>query len=794
MEHKYETDNLDLLDNKEEAKALDDLSAFADLCNSTNSKRQIDFSGDSEENVTKQMNHDIEKEIKSNRDNESLRDRISGLAATKAGMQGVDKEKVKRLIYESSKGSAFFQNEKKKDEATSEKINEMLQKYETIKKSDLLRDSIIVESKVKELEQLRDMTQTIVHIDMDAFFAAVEERDDPTLRGKPMAVGSMSMLTTANYEARKFGVRSAMPGFIAKRLCPQLILVPCHFEKYTEVSKEVQKVFAKYDPQFAAMSLDEAYLNITDYLNRTKQQPAEVTQQIRDDIFHATQLTSSAGIAPNKMLAKICSDINKPNGQYQLENDRQVLMNFIKDLSIRKISGIGRVTERILNVLEIHTCGDLLEKLVIVYKLFKPASFNFLAQVALGVGSTDVAMDWNRKSIGVERTFPPLKKPQDLREKLRELAVHLENDLAKENLEAFGRNISLKFKLTSFELFTRAKTLPKYIHNADDLYKYGEQILKAEMPFSLRLLGLRLSALRDRNEELKYGVKKYFPVKEENQEENPQKKLRLDTQDSEDDMLQESTFNTPIASDSSENMSYTDTPDNSECPTYLEKLTDMNHIQSASESSKCASSNIKTKASTSQEDNLFEHKPTNKILQPKSPQLSATTPNKEASAIVHWECPICDQKFSNSSELRIETHTKRTTLSNVHKKSPGRPKSTSKSGVNNTSGNSGNHNNTSSGNSTSSNGGNSTSNGNSTQSSNSTSNSNSTNTNNTSSTSGGDQSTTTTQIRETPSGPVLTPAPSPTNSAGPSRQIESIYQIAVGSVLAFVVSAIAFSF
>ncbi|CAG8608678.1 13131_t:CDS:10 [Ambispora gerdemannii] len=739
MENKYETDTLDL-DIKDsllqETQGLDDLSALADLCNSTNS----DFSGDSEKNVTKQMDNEfemferttleesyteeqnskvvsldslsgsIEKEVKNDKDIESLRNRISGLAATKAGMQGVDKEKVNRLIYESSKGSAFFQNEKKKDETISEKINEMLQKYEAIKKSDLLRDSIIVESKIKELEQLRDITQTIVHIDMDAFFAAVEERDNPTLRGKPMAVGSLSMLSTANYEARKFGVRSAMPGFIAKKLCPLLILVPCHFEKYTEVSKEVQKVFAQYDPQFSAMSLDEAYLNITDYLDRTKQQPAEVVQKIRNDIFYKTQLTASAGIAPNKLLAKICSDINKPNGQYQLESNRKVLMDFIKNLSIRKISGIGRVTERILNALEIKTCGDLLEKLVIVYKLFTPTSFNFLAQVALGVGSTDVAMEWNRKSMSVERTFPPLHKSQDLCKKLRELADLLENDLAKENLE--GRTISLKFKLKSFELFTRAKTLPKYIHSADDLYKYGIQILEAEMPLDLRLLGLRLAALRDRNDELKYGVKKYFLVKEE----NPKKKLRLDMQNSENDALQESTFNTLLPSDSSEN---TDTPDSLERPTCLEGLTDMNQIQMyrhmdqcldqfTSGSSKLASSNIKMKANTSHKDNLSEHKLTDKILQPKDSQLSTSeiieTSNNEDSAIIHWECPICGQKFSDSSELRINTHAnvclnmnskkkknktssssllKRTTHSSIHKKNPNRRKSTSKSRIKN---------------------------------------------------------------------------------------------------------------
>nr|KAF6490643.1 DNA polymerase kappa [Molossus molossus] len=254
-----------------------------------------------------------------------------GLNDNKAGMEGLDKEKINKIIMEATKGSRFYGNELKKEKQVNQRIENIMQQKAQITSQQLRKAQLQVDRFAMELEQSRDLNNTIVHIDMDAFYAAVEMRDNPELKDKPIAVGSSSMLTTSNYHARRFGVRAAMPGFIAKRLCPQLIIVPPNFDKYRAVSKEVKEILADYDPNFMAMSLDEAYLNITKHLQERKNWPED-----KRKYFIKTGNSLENGIAPNTMLAKVCSDKNKPNGQYQILPNRQAVMDFIKDLPIRK--------------------------------------------------------------------------------------------------------------------------------------------------------------------------------------------------------------------------------------------------------------------------------------------------------------------------------------------------------------------------------------------------------------------------------------------------------------------------
>ncbi|ETE59095.1 hypothetical protein L345_15176, partial [Ophiophagus hannah] len=195
---------------------------------------------------------------KANQDNASSREGLllrMGLNDNKAGMQGLDKEKINKTIMEASKGSRFYENELKKDQQVNKRIEKMLKLKSKITDQQILKAQLQMDKLAIELDQNRDLSCTIVHIDMDAFYAAVEMRDNPELRDKPIAVGSLSMLSTSNYHARRYGVRAAMPGFIAKKLCPHLIIVPLNFKKYEEVSK-----------QFMPMGLDEAYLNISEYL------------------------------------------------------------------------------------------------------------------------------------------------------------------------------------------------------------------------------------------------------------------------------------------------------------------------------------------------------------------------------------------------------------------------------------------------------------------------------------------------------------------------------------------------
>ncbi|XP_009071315.1 PREDICTED: DNA polymerase kappa-like, partial [Acanthisitta chloris] len=198
-----------------------------------------------------------------------------GLNDNKAGMQGLDKEKINKIIMEATKGSRFYENELKKDQQVNQRVEKMMQLKEKITTQQLLKAQLQVDKLVLELEQSRNLSSTIVHIDMDAFYAAVEMRDNPELKEKPVAVGSMSMLSTSNYHARRFGVRAAMPGFIAKKLCPHLTIVPPNFEKYGKVSKEVRAILAEYDPNFMPMGLDEAYLNITEHLEERLNWPED---------------------------------------------------------------------------------------------------------------------------------------------------------------------------------------------------------------------------------------------------------------------------------------------------------------------------------------------------------------------------------------------------------------------------------------------------------------------------------------------------------------------------------------
>ncbi|KAL2460330.1 DNA/RNA polymerase superfamily protein [Abeliophyllum distichum] len=406
----------------------------------------------------------------------------------KAGMEKVDKEKVQRIVYEMSKGSKYFENEEKKEAYMKQKIENMRVRCAKLTAAEINHYQKIADNRIVELEATRDLSRIWLHVDMDAFYAAVETLCNPSLKGKPMAVGSMSMISTANYEARKFGVRAAMPGFIALKLCPELIFVPTDFKKYTYYSDLTRKVFMQYDPNFLAASLDEAYLDITSICNERGMTGGEVAEELRESIHEETGLTCSAGVAPNRLLAKVCSDINKPNGQFVLPNDRMAAMTFISSLPIRKIGGIGKVTEHVLkDVFEITTCEGMLQKSSFLCALFSRTSADFFLSVGLGLGRTDTPQATLRKSISNERTFSATKDEASLYQKLVDLAEMLSNDMKKEGL--CGRTLTLKLKTSSFEVRTRAVTLPTYTCSSEDILKYGSKLLKAELPASLRLMG-----------------------------------------------------------------------------------------------------------------------------------------------------------------------------------------------------------------------------------------------------------------------------------------------------------------
>ncbi|ODQ51250.1 DNA/RNA polymerase [Saitoella complicata NRRL Y-17804] len=451
---------------------------------------------------------------------ESLRHRLAGPSTTKAGLDSSDQERINRIIYEASKGSKFFENEKRKDAELTAKIRRVQAKLKELEGHDLRGEVRRADELLAKLEQSRDLSQCIVHVDCDAFYASVEELDRPELKDIPMGVG-MGVLTTANYHARKFGVRSAMPVYIAKKLCPQLTVVPCDFTKYTRKSKEVQSVIEKYDPNFRAASLDEAYMNITEWCRERGVEPEDAVQDMRREVFEVSRLTVSAGIAPNSRLAKVCSDRNKPNGQFRILSTKDACLDFARELPCRKVSGVGRVFERELEAVGVKTCGDIFEKRSILRQVFGEKAFEFLMEMHLGLGSTEVrpAESYERKSIGTESTFSTIFKPDELRAKLRQISEDLEGDCERTQLS--GRTLHLKIKLDTYEVYTRQVAMGKYIWQADELYKHGLPLLEREIHqaggnLRLRLMGLRLTQLGGRGESDKVDVNKFFGVKRSN--------------------------------------------------------------------------------------------------------------------------------------------------------------------------------------------------------------------------------------------------------------------------------------
>ncbi|EKG15350.1 DNA-repair protein UmuC-like protein [Macrophomina phaseolina MS6] len=290
-----------------------------------------------------------------------------------------------------------------------------------------------------------------------------------------------------------------MASFVAMKLCPQLICLPLNFEKYTAKAREVRAVLEHYDPRFESASIDEAYLNITAYCEDHHMDPEDVVQQMRREVHEKTNITVSAGIAANAKLAKICSNKNKPNGQFRLANDRATIMAFMRDLPTRKINGIGRVFERELDAIGVKTCGDIYEHRAYLPQLFGEKAFQFLMQCYLGLGRTKIqpAEEYERKSVGTESTFHDMSDKDDLRAKLWHTAEELEKDL--ERTQFKGRTLVLKVKLHTYEVLTRQVAPPFAIHKKEDLYKYSLPILaklEKEIPgLKLRLMGLRVTHL-----------------------------------------------------------------------------------------------------------------------------------------------------------------------------------------------------------------------------------------------------------------------------------------------------------
>ncbi|WP_291106636.1 DNA polymerase IV [Flavobacterium sp. UBA6195] len=337
----------------------------------------------------------------------------------------------------------------------------------------------------------------IIHVDMDAFYASVEQMDNPELKGKPLAVGGSEVrgvVSAASYEARKFGVRSAISGIQAKKLCPDLIFVRPRFDRYKEISKKIRKIFHDYTDLVEPLSLDEAYLDVTE---NKKGNPSAtlIAQEIRKRIFEEVGLTASAGISVNKFVAKIASDYNKPNGQKTVNPDE--VEAFLEKLDIKKFYGVGKVTAEKMYQLGIFTGYDLKQKsLEYLEKHFGNSGFHYY-QICRGIHNSAVKPNRKIKSVGAERTFGEnLSSEIFVEERLQSIAKELEKRLQKSKIS--GKTITLKIKYSDFTLQTRSKTLPYFVSDKNIILDVAKDLLYQErLRNSVRLLGISIHNLNN---------------------------------------------------------------------------------------------------------------------------------------------------------------------------------------------------------------------------------------------------------------------------------------------------------
>jgi len=347
----------------------------------------------------------------------------------------------------------------------------------------------------------------IIHIDMDAFFASVEQRERPELKGKPIAVGGGGMrgvVAAASYEARKYGVRSAMPSVTAKRLCPELIFVKHQFGLYKEISQQIRSIFHEYTDLVEPLSLDEAYLDVTEAKKGPKSGTL-IAEEIRARIYQETQLTASAGVSYCKFLAKIASDINKPNGiKIILPEDAE---SFIAALPIEKFHGIGKKTAEKMHRMSIYIGADLRARSEIELIKRFGKSGRWYYRISRGQDERPVNPTRIRKSVGAERTYSEnISKIPEMKEKLEYLCERVFTYM--ETNENFGRTLTLKMKTPDFQILTRSKSFNSEVTSLAQMKEVIFQLLEENHTpdFSVRLLGVSVSNLQKELTDGAYGI------------------------------------------------------------------------------------------------------------------------------------------------------------------------------------------------------------------------------------------------------------------------------------------------
>ena len=352
------------------------------------------------------------------------------------------------------------------------------------------------------------MQRQIIHIDMDAFYAAVEQRDNPSLKGKPVIVGGdaerRGVVSAASYEARVYGVHSAMPASQAKKLCPRGIFLPVRMHRYQEVSEQIITILREYTPLVEPLSLDESFLDVTGS-ERLFGPALQIAQDIKKKISHTTGLTASAGIAPNKFLAKIASDLKKPDGLVEIKPEE--VQDFLRDLPISKLWGVGKTTEEVLQGMGIWRAGQLAAYPMETIERKLGKFGRELVALARGEDDRPVTPESEAKSISQEETFTPdLQDPETMKKVLLDQSERVAWELRKQGLKGFS--VQLKVRYPDFSLVTRSTTLSSPTDQAMEIYQTALKLLNRTeaVPRKARLLGVGVSNLRHRDESEQFSL------------------------------------------------------------------------------------------------------------------------------------------------------------------------------------------------------------------------------------------------------------------------------------------------
>lgn len=343
--------------------------------------------------------------------------------------------------------------------------------------------------------ELQPPFRKIIHVDMDAYYASVAELDNPELRGKAIAVGGggdRGVVSAASYEARKFGVKSAMSNVLAKQKCPHIIFVKSDFARYKELSAQIREIFYEYTDLVEPLSLDEAYLDVT--VNKKDNPSAnDIAREIRQKIYDKTGLRASAGISINKFIAKVASDINKPNGQKTIHPEE--VIQFLEELPVNKFYGVGKVTAAKMYNLGIFVGNDLKKKSLEELTTLFGKSGNHYYNIVRGIHKSEVKPNRIRKSVGAERTFREnISSEIYMLEKLNDIADEIEKRMEKSSSK--GKTITLKIKYSDFTQQTRSKTVDKFISKKKEFFSIVKELLYQEkLENSVRLLGISFSNL-----------------------------------------------------------------------------------------------------------------------------------------------------------------------------------------------------------------------------------------------------------------------------------------------------------